>query len=158
MKRVVFNIEEDVYLLIRNKRILKEWIGMVLLEYQIKDYCLNFVFCSEDTILRINKKHLDHNYFTDIITFDLSEKKGTIESDLFISVNTVLSNSHKFKTIFDQEMSRTIIHGVLHLLGFGDKSIKQIETIRGLENDCLAKLFHVKRSFFTTTGVSRETI
>ena len=82
---------------------------------------LNYIFTSDDNILKINKQFLQHDYFTDVITFDYCEG-SKINGDIFISIDTVLTNSQYFKTSFFNELSRIIIHGLLHLIGYNDKS------------------------------------
>jgi len=83
---------------------------------------LNFIFCTDEYLLQINMEYLDHHTYTDIITFDSSETPGTIEGDIFISIERIQENATKFERPFDEELHRVIIHGVLHLMGYGDKS------------------------------------
>ena len=87
----------------------------------------------------MNKEYLQHNYFTDIITFDNSTEKKTVEGDIFISVDMVMSNSKKFKTTFQDELHRVMIHGVLHLLGYSDKNPKAQATMRKMEDRWLER-------------------
>lgn len=84
---------------------------------------ISFIFCSDNYLLEVNKQYLDHDYFTDIITFDYVEN-NVISGDIFISCDRVKENAREFNTGFENELSRIIIHGVLHLLGFKDKSKK----------------------------------
>ena len=84
---------------------------------------ISFIFCSDNYLLEVNKNYLDHDYFTDIITFDYVEG-FLISGDIFISVDRVLDNSVEFKTTFENELNRILIHGVLHLLGYKDKDKK----------------------------------
>ena len=83
---------------------------------------LNFIFCTDEYLLQINVEYLDHHTYTDIITFDSSETPGTIEGDIFISIERIRENADKFSRPFDEELHRVIIHGVLHLIGYGDKT------------------------------------
>jgi probable rRNA maturation factor len=83
---------------------------------------LNFIFCTDEYLLQINIEYLDHHTYTDIITFDSSETPGTIEGDIFISIERIHENAGKFDRPFDEELHRVIIHGVLHLIGYGDKT------------------------------------
>ncbi|MCL1932849.1 MAG: rRNA maturation RNase YbeY, partial [Candidatus Azobacteroides sp.] len=92
-----------------------------------------------EEILRINKLYLNHDYYTDIITFDYSEG-NKLSGDLFISLETVKTNSEKFKTEFDGELHRVMIHGVLHLCGYDDKTAANKKTMREKENEALELL------------------
>jgi|TARA_B100001063_G_C16522258_1_gene432237 rRNA maturation RNase YbeY len=95
---------------------------------------VNCVFCSDEYLLKINKKHLEHNFLTDIITFDFSEKKNQIEGDLYISVDRVKDNAKKYKDTFLDETTRVVLHGLLHLIGYNDKTEKEKKRMRVLEN------------------------
>lgn len=95
---------------------------------------INCVFCSDEYLLQINKKHLKHNFLTDIITFDFSEKKDQIEGDLYISVDRVKENAKKYGDTFKTETIRVVLHGILHLIGYKDKSEKEKKRMRVLEN------------------------
>jgi|TARA_Y100000768_G_scaffold163975_3_gene122684 rRNA maturation RNase YbeY len=95
---------------------------------------VNCVFCSDEYLLKINKKHLKHNFLTDIITFDFSEKKNQIEGDLYISVDRVKDNAKKYKDTFLDETTRVVLHGLLHLIGYNDKTEKEKKRMRVLEN------------------------
>ena len=95
---------------------------------------INCVFCSDEYLLQINKKHLKHNFLTDIITFDFSEKKDKIEGDLYISVDRVKENAKKYGDTFKTETIRVVLHGLLHLIGYKDKSEKEKKRMRVLEN------------------------
>ena len=95
---------------------------------------INCVFCSDEYLLQINKKHLQHNFLTDIITFDFSEKKDQIEGDLYISVDRVKENAKKYGDTFKIETIRVVLHGLLHLIGYKDKSEKEKKRMRVLEN------------------------
>lgn len=95
------------------------------------------VFCSDDYLLAINREYLKHDYFTDIITFDYSEN-GTVSGDLMISIDTVRSNAEKFGAGFDDELWRVMVHGVLHLLGYGDKTPEEETRMHALEDKYLS--------------------
>jgi rRNA maturation RNase YbeY len=100
---------------------------------------LSFVFCTDDYLLEINKKFLNHDYYTDIITFDYNESH-TVSGDLIISIDRVKENALIHKCTFQLELYRVIIHGVLHLLGFSDKTEIQRKKMRELENLFLNQL------------------
>jgi len=115
-----------------------KWISETISkkEYYVGD--INIIFCSDDYLLKMNLEYLKHNFLTDIITFDYSEEE--ISGDLFISVDRVLDNSKKFSITFEHELNRVIIHGVLHLLGYKDKSKSEAKLMRKQENICLKML------------------
>lgn len=94
---------------------------------------VNIIFCSDEYLLQMNIEHLNHDYFTDVITFDYSEY-DSISGDLFISIDRVKENALDFNTIFNHELLRVIVHGVLHLLGYKDKSEEDILLMRSKEN------------------------
>lgn len=100
---------------------------------------INYIFCSDDYLLEINKSYLQHDYYTDIITFDLSEQEGTV-GEIFISVDRVKDNSKLLGTSYRQELLRVIFHGALHLIGFNDKKKSEITKMRDKE-DCYLRLF-----------------
>lgn len=99
---------------------------------------LNYIFCSDQYLHKINKQYLKHDNYTDIITFDHSEKPTSIEGDIYISIDRVKENSDKSKVVFMHELRRVIIHGVLHLIGFNDKSLSEKTLMRGKENAYLS--------------------
>jgi probable rRNA maturation factor len=124
---------------LKDKTKLKLWIKSIVDKEKHVLGTLNYVFCSDDELLEINIKHLNHNTFTDIITFDYTEDKK-ISSDIFISIDRVIENSKKFDTSFQNELHRVMIHGVLHLCGYKDKTKPDAELMRKKENWAL-KLF-----------------
>ena len=124
---------------LKDKTKLKHWIKSIVDKEKHTLGALNYVFCSDDELLEINIKHLNHNTFTDIITFDYTEDKK-ISSDIFISIDRVIENSKKFDTSFENELHRVMIHGVLHLCGYKDKTKSDAELMRKKENWAL-KLF-----------------
>lgn len=97
---------------------------------------ISVVFCDDDYLLSMNKTYLNHDYYTDIISFDYSEKE-MISGDLFISISRVKENSQKLNIEFINELYRVIVHGVLHLCGYKDKSKEEIEEMRTKENEML---------------------
>jgi len=98
---------------------------------------LNYIFCSDDYLLEINKQYLDHDYYTDIITFDNSEEEGKIESDIYISVDRVQENALEFGVEFETELRRVLIHGLLHLMDYTDTSDELKAQMRAKEDECL---------------------
>lgn len=104
-----------------DRKAVRAWITAVAATYDGRKVGnLNYIFCNDDRILEVNKEFLGHDYFTDIITFDYSEPK-VVSGDMFISLETVETNSFKFHTSYDKELLRVIIHGVLHMCGINDK-------------------------------------
>lgn len=132
-------IEEDVNAKLRNRRIIKSWIQLVADSYGYKVGNLCYIFCNDDKILDVNNQYLKHNYYTDIITFDYVDN-GVLDGDMFISIDTVKSNSELFNSTYTNELHRVIIHGVLHLCGLKDKSPKDEKNMREAENKALALL------------------
>ena len=118
---------------------ISKWILRVLKQEGAKLSNLNIIFCSDDYLLGINRQYLNHDFYTDIITFDYSEKRD-ISGELYISIDRVKDNANSLGATFQQELNRVIIHGVLHLLGFKDKTSRQAKTIRKKEDECLALL------------------
>ena len=122
---------------------LKEFQATIsaLIEDQNKEEGeLSLVFCSDDYLLEVNKKHLNHDYYTDIITFDYSEE-NKISGDLLISIDRVKENAKTFSVSFMHELNRVVIHGVLHLCGYKDKTEEEKKQMRNLENKYLKTIF-----------------
>jgi rRNA maturation RNase YbeY len=124
----------------QNIRKLKSWIKQVVLKEQNTLKELNFIFCNDEYLHNINVAYLQHDTYTDIITFDNSDRKNNIEGDIFISVERVQENAQKLGVDFETELHRVMIHGVLHLLGYKDKSPKEKALMRAKEDECLAFL------------------
>ena len=111
---------EEVKLPAIKKKAVGDWIRKVASLYGKRTGDISYIFCSDEKILEVNKQYLQHDYYTDIISFDYTE--GTkISGDLFISLDTVKSNSENFGTDYTEELHRIIIHGILHLCGINDK-------------------------------------
>ncbi|MBQ1177600.1 MAG: rRNA maturation RNase YbeY [Bacteroidaceae bacterium] len=119
------------------KRPTTAWIRAVAATYDKKVGDVNYIFCNDERILEVNREYLQHDYYTDIITFDYTEE-DTISGDLFISLDTVKTNSEQFGTEYDEELHRTIIHGILHLCGINDKGPGEREIMEAAENRALA--------------------
>ena len=112
---------------------IASWIAKVIIEENKKTGDINYIFCDDKYLLEKNQNYLNHDTYTDIITFDYSED-NTISGDLFISTERVEENAKKFNFTFDQELKRVMIHGVLHLIGYGDKTKDQEKEMREKEN------------------------
>jgi probable rRNA maturation factor len=98
---------------------------------------LQFIFCSDEYLLEINKQHLNHNYYTDIITFDLSETPDAVTGEIYISIDRIKENAQTYKAPFKQELLRVIFHGALHLCGYKDKTEKDEAMMRKAEDKYL---------------------
>lgn len=133
---ITFEEEGIEFPSIINKDITSNWIGKVASLHQKEVGDLTYIFCTDEKILEINNQYLQHDYYTDIITFDYSEE-DVISGDIFISLDTVKSNSEKYNTEYKEELLRVIIHGVLHLCGFSDLTDEEEAEMRNLENQAL---------------------
>ncbi len=125
------------------KRLTSAWLKKVIEAEGGTLGDISVVFCSDQYVLQTNRQFLDHDYFTDIITFDYCLEKGKkrlISGDLIISVDNVRENGETFKTGFENELKRVIVHGVLHLLGYGDKQEEEKAVMRSKEDEYLALL------------------
>ena len=149
---ISFN-NEDIQFNLKNKTNLKNWIVSTIEKKKKKTGDISFVFCSDAFLLEMNKEYLNHDTYTDIITFDYSGEssetsksplpplqRGNISGDIFISIDRVKENADKFSKSFEDELHRVIIHGVLHLLGYKDKSKIAKTEMRKQENRCLKAL------------------
>jgi len=99
---------------------------------------INYIFCTDDYLLKINQDYLNHDYYTDIITFDNSEEERQIESDIFISIDRVKENAQSLSLLFEEELTRIICHGLLHLVGFKDKTESEQKEMRKNEDTYLS--------------------
>jgi len=127
-----------------DKVLVRNWINKVAKKegYQIES--LDFIFCTDSFVHKLNKDFLNHDYLTDILTFNLNEGRDEkISGEIYISIDRVRENSLIFKTTFTRELLRVIIHGVLHLMGYDDKTKAKMTRMREQEDVCL-KMFHVK--------------
>ena len=118
------------------KRETTAWIRRVAATYGKKVGDVGYIFCNDERIIEVNREYLQHDYYTDIITFDYTEG-DTIGGDLFISLDTVRTNSEQFATEYYEELHRTIIHGILHLCGINDKGPGEREIMEAAENRAL---------------------
>lgn len=132
-----FNYETDFKLSDETK--ISNWISQVIDKNGFTEGELNYIFCDDDYLLKLNVEFLEHDTFTDIISFDYTIGK-LISGDIFISVERVVENSKKFTQTFDNELNRVVIHGILHYFGFKDKSDVDKVIMREQENKCLALL------------------
>lgn len=132
--------QEDVAFAPSNQKTIQTWINEISKDHQYSITELNYIFCSDDYLLKINQEYLNHDYFTDIITFDNSEEPNKVEGDIFISIDRVKDNASVQKTDFLDELHRVIIHGLLHLIGYDDKSPEEKKLMNEKEDACLSLL------------------
>jgi rRNA maturation RNase YbeY len=118
----------------------RHWIEQCIVLYRKRVGELQYVFCSDEYLYDLNVRYLNHDTYTDIITFDLSDHAGFISGELYISIDRVLENSQKSIQTFENEMNRVIVHGILHLLGFKDKTKTESDEMRLQEQKCLSLL------------------
>lgn len=130
---------EDISLPSFKKSIINKWIKEIALNYNKAVGSITYLFCTDEKILEMNRQYLQHDYYTDIITFDYSEH-DKIAGDLVISLDTVKTNADKFGTDYMDELYRVIIHGILHLCGINDKTSEEQKIMTDAENDALSKL------------------
>ena len=130
---------EDIPYTLKQKSIVRSWIENSIKSENASPKEINFIFCSDQYLLEINKKYLNHTTYTDIVTFDNSEIAGVISGDIFISIERVRENSVKFGVIPENELQRVMIHGVLHLLGYSDKTKSGKAIMTEKENFYLSK-------------------
>lgn len=130
---------EGVELPAINQEAVSSWVREVTKTYGKKTGHISYIFCSDEKILEVNRQYLQHDYYTDIITFDYTEG-NKISGDLFISLDTVKTNSDTFHTPYNEELHRTIIHGILHLCGINDKGPGEREIMEANENKALSIL------------------
>jgi len=114
------------------------WLHQVILAEQLQSSeDISFIFCTDEHLHKINLDYLQHDTYTDIITFDNSEDDSIIEGDLFISIERIRENAESFDASFEKELHRVMVHGILHLCGYGDKSSEEAEVMRSKENHYL---------------------
>lgn len=122
-----------------NLELTEEWIGKVAASHGRMVGCLSYIFCDDEKILEVNRRFLDHDYYTDIITFDDCRGK-LLRGDMFISLDTVRTNADLVGAAYERELFRVIIHGVLHLCGINDKGPGEREIMEAHEDEALAML------------------
>lgn len=135
-----YNYETDFVL--STEKEYSHWIDRVLLSEGFRIGELAYVFCDDNYLLGLNQKFLSHDTLTDIITFDYSEGKR-VSGDVFISIERVFENAEIHNAEFDVELQRVMVHGVLHLMGYGDKTVVESSRMRRKEDEKI-KLFHVE--------------
>ena len=138
MEHPIEFFSEDIAFELDNPDQVSDWIATVIAQHGRELSGLTYVFCSDDYLHQINVEYLDHDTLTDIITFDNADEEGVVESDIFVSIDRVKDNAQSLGIPFKDELHRVLIHGVLHLLGFKDKTDEQEALMRKQEDSCLS--------------------
>lgn len=129
---------DSIEMPVLDERKVSRWIRSVAADYGFAVGNINYIFCSDERELEVNRQFLGHDYYTDVITFDYSTP-STLNGDIFISLDTVQSNAETVGATFENELRRIIIHGVLHLTGQGDKTPETKAQMTAKEESALAK-------------------
>jgi probable rRNA maturation factor len=138
----IFFFFEETSFSFTKRTLTREWLQKVAKREQKKITALNYIFCTDDFLLTMNKQHLDHDTYTDIITFGYSPKTSKeITGDIFISIDRVKENALTYQTTFQNELKRVMAHGLLHLCGYKDKSAPD-KTMMKKKEDASVALFH----------------
>jgi len=135
-----FFLADRITLKDRNK--LKIFIRDVFKKQGKKPETINYIFCSDKYLLAINKKYLKHNYYTDIVTFDLSDNEKELKAEIYISIDRVKENARRLGLSINSELHRVIFHGSIHLCGYNDKKRNEKEIMREMENQLLDQYFN----------------
>jgi probable rRNA maturation factor len=134
---MIYYQSEDIAMPHIAKRKVTAWIKEVAKRHGYRVGEISYIFCSDEKILEVNRQYLQHDYYTDVITFDDTEDT-TINGDIFISLDTVKSNSEQFGSSYEEEFYRVVIHGILHLCGINDKGPGEREIMEQHENEALS--------------------
>lgn len=138
--------EIDVNSKLKQKRKLSNFLKSLINQElpHIKKIDLSYIFCNDAYLLTINQDFLQHDTYTDIITFDLSDQPNHLTGELYISIDRIADNALKFDTTYEKELHRVVFHGALHLCGYKDKTATQISEMRSLEEKCLTDYFSLE--------------
>jgi rRNA maturation RNase YbeY len=139
-KGTIYFFEEGIKFIFPDKRVTKNWINEIARTERKKVRNINFIFCSDVYLHDLNVKYLNHDTFTDVITFDLADNPDELCGDIFISIDRIKDNSKTFENSFRIELNRVISHGILHLIGYNDKTKDEILIIRKKEDYYLSLL------------------
>lgn len=133
---------EDTSFNLKQKSKIRTWLAGIVFEEKQLACDLSYIFCSDSYLLELNKKFLGHDTYTDILTFSNPEDPSKIAGDIFISIDRVSENAVKYNQAFDRELSRVMVHGVLHLLGYKDKTLKEKALMSNKEDHHLEKVIN----------------
>jgi probable rRNA maturation factor len=140
VNRIEFHYLSKAFTL-RDRNHLKGFLLKLFKKEGFKVCTINYIFCTDEYLLEINKTYLNHDTYTDIVTFPLSGKGEPISSDIYISVERVKENAKTFQSSFTRELHRVIFHGALHLCGYKDKNKEQSQQMRAIEEHYLKRYF-----------------
>jgi probable rRNA maturation factor len=129
---------EDIPEININKGLTKQYLKQLIEDQKRKAGTISIIFCSDEYLLKMNKEYLNHDFFTDVITFNYCEKEF-VSGDIFISINRISENSEKFHESFNRELLRVLFHGVLHLVGYNDKTSEEKKLMKKMEDFYLDK-------------------
>jgi rRNA maturation RNase YbeY len=135
-----FNYETEF--IIENEEAIATWLSRIIVSENKKEGEINYIFCDDEYLLKINLEYLNHDTLTDIISFDYS-MGNELNGDIFVSVERVRDNANDFKVSFEDELKRVLVHGILHYCGYQDKSDEDEKIMRSKEDEKLA-MFHVE--------------
>ncbi|MFA6923916.1 MAG: rRNA maturation RNase YbeY [Bacteroidales bacterium] len=135
---------EDSNFRIKDRNVLKEYFEKIFSKEKPVNGNVNFIFCSDKYLMNLNTRFLKHKTLTDIITFENYCGKNNLVADIYISIERVKENAKKYKVFFEKELYRVMIHGILHIVGYKDKTRKD-KTIMTRKENIYLKMFHVKR-------------
>lgn len=134
---VDFHFLESVTL--KDRIQLKDFLRKLFKKEGVALDALRYIFCSDDYLLEINRQYLQHDYYTDIITFNLAEPRVPVQGEIYISIDRVRDNARQFNSTLTEELHRVIFHGALHLCGYKDKTRKEETLMRSRETECIAR-------------------
>ncbi len=135
----IFFFNEDVPLPVFSKSKISKWITRCIIDENHQVGTINFIFVSDNYLLEMNRQYLNHDYFTDVISFDYCEGK-TVSGDVFMSVDRIRENASDLELNFTDELFRVMIHGVLHFMGYHDKTDEEKKQMRAKEDEALKKI------------------
>jgi len=141
-KTKVHFFSHDLPTSLKNTANLKHFIELIFKKETQTLHSINYIFCSDKVILEINKKYLNHDFYTDVITFDLSPDNKAISAEVYISIERIRENAKQLGVSKKSELHRVLFHAALHLCGYNDKKKKDKEIMRKRENELLAKYFN----------------
>ena len=141
-KTKVHFFSHDIPTRLKNTTNLKHFIELIFKKEMQSLDSINYIFCSDSAVLEINKKYLNHDFYTDVITFDLSPHNKAISAEVYISVERIRDNAKQLGFSIKSELHRVLFHAALHLCGYNDKNKKDKETMRKREDELLAKYFN----------------
>ncbi|MEO9144091.1 MAG: rRNA maturation RNase YbeY [Ginsengibacter sp.] len=139
MGTISFN-NHDISPKLKDKLLIKSFLASVFAEEGLEFHSLSYIFCTDDYLLKLNKQYLNHDTFTDILTFTLSETSLPLVAEIYISVERVKENASKLNVNYVDELHRVMIHGILHLCGYEDGTPLQKQEMRNMENHYLSEL------------------